>query len=106
MNYKYIDKNGKKQRPIMIHRALLGSLERFIGVLIEHCAGAFPFWLAPVQIKLLPVSEKHKNYAEKIAKIFQENNFRVEIDDSNATINKRIREAELEKIREQVQNIE
>jgi len=95
---EYVGQDGKFHQPYMIHRALMGSLERFFGALIEHYAGAFPFWLAPVQIKLLPVSEKHKKYAEKIAKIFQENNFRVEIDDSNATISKRIREAELEKI--------
>ena len=95
---EYVGQDGKFHQPYMIHRALMGSLERFFGALIEHYAGAFPFWLAPIQIKLLPVSEKHKKYAEKIAKIFQENNFRVEIDNLNATISKRIREAELEKI--------
>jgi len=94
----FIDKNGRKQQPIMIHRALLGSLERFIGVLIEHYAGSFPFWLSPIQVVVLPVKESNKLYAEKIEKILKENNLRTELWLSEETISKRIREAELNKI--------
>jgi len=95
---EYIGTDGKPHQPYMIHRALMGSLERFFGTLIEQYAGAFPFWLAPVQIKILPVSSAHKAFAEKIKNVFEEHNFRTEIDDSNETINKRIRQAEMEKI--------
>jgi threonyl-tRNA synthetase len=95
---EYIDKDGKTKQPYMIHRALMGSLERFFGALIEHYAGAFPFWLAPFQIKLLPVSDKFIHFAYQLKEKFEEHNFRVEIDDSNETISKRIRNAELEKI--------
>jgi len=94
----YIDEKGKKQQPIMIHRALLGSIERFMAVLIEHYKGDFPFWLAPVQIKILPVLEKHSNYAKIIEKKLKEVHFRTEIDESEETLSKRIRKAELEKI--------
>jgi len=95
---EYIGADGKAHQPYMIHRALMGSLERFFGALIEHYGGAFPFWLAPVQIKILPVSSAHKTFSEKIKNVFDEHDFRSEIDDSNETINKRIREAELQKI--------
>ncbi|MCX8016131.1 MAG: threonine--tRNA ligase [Patescibacteria group bacterium] len=95
---RYIDKNGKPQQPYMIHRALMGSLERFFGALLEHYAGALPFWLAPIQIKILPVSDKFNHFAYQLKEKFEENNFRVEIDDSNETISKRIRNAEIEKI--------
>lgn len=94
----YIDKNGKKQQPIMIHRALLGSLERFLGVLIEHYKGDFPLWLAPVQIIVLPVLEENHPFALKIKKELEQENFRVEIDLSKETLSKRIREAEIQKI--------
>jgi len=94
----FINKKGKKERPIMIHRALLGSLERFIGVLIEHYAGAFPFWLAPEQIWIIPIGQKHKKYAKKIAENLMINNFRVKIKDENETLSKKIREGELQKI--------
>lgn len=94
----YFDKNGKKQTPIMIHRALLGSIERFMAVLIEHYAGDFPFWLAPVQIKILPVLEKHINYAQQILDVLNQKDYRVEIDKGEETLSKRIRNAELEKI--------
>lgn len=95
---KYIDKNGKPQQPYMIHRALMGSLERFFGALLEHYAGALPFWLSPTQIKILPVSDKFLHFAYQLKEKFEENGFRIEIDDSNETISKRIRNAELEKI--------
>ncbi len=92
----YIDKNSKKKRPFMLHRALLGSLERFIGVLIEHYGGAFPLWLSPVQIWVMPISDKHKKHAEEIKK--ELSSFRVEIKDENETIGKKIREGEMQKI--------
>jgi len=94
----YIDKKGKKQQPIMIHRALLGSIERFMAVLIEHYAGEFPFWLAPVQIKVLPVLEKNLPYAQKIQKELEDKDWRVEINANGETLSKRIREAEMQKI--------
>ncbi len=95
----YINKKGEKERPFMLHRALFGSFERFIGVLIEHYAGAFPVWLSPVQVKILPVSsEKHLDYAKKVHSLLLENNIRAEIDSDNETIGKKIREAEKQKI--------
>lgn len=94
----YIDDKGKKQRPYMVHRALLGSLERFVGVLLEHYAGALPFWLSPVQIKILPIGKNHKPFAQKTKQIFIDNNFRAEVDDSDNTIGKKIREAEIKRI--------
>ena len=94
----YIDDRGKKQRPYMVHRALLGSLERFVGVLLEHYGGALPFWLSPVQIYVIPVGSRHKKYASQIAKELIANQFRVEIKDQNETVAKKIREAEIQKI--------
>lgn len=94
----YIDKNGKPKRPIMIHRTVMGSIQRFLGILIEHFAGAFPLWLSPVQAKVLAISEKQKDYAEKLLKELKNNNIRVEMADVNETLGKRIREAEMEKI--------
>ena len=93
----YIDKKGKKQQPIMIHRALLGSLERFIGILLEHYAGALPFWLSPVQIYIIPISSQHEKYAEAIRERVSDS-FRVEVKDKNETVSKKIREGELQKI--------
>ncbi len=94
----YIDEKGQKKRPIMLHRALLGSLERFIGLLIEHYAGNFPLWLAPVQCKIILISDKSKKYASKVQQILRDNNIRVEMDDSSETLGKKIREAEMQKI--------
>ena len=94
----YIDKKGKKQQPIMIHRALLGSIERFMAVLIEHYAGEFPFWLAPVQVEILPVLEKNTQASQKIKQELENKGFRVELNSSNETLSKRIREAEMQKI--------
>ena len=94
----YINEKGEKERPFMLHRALFGSFERFIGVLIEHYAGAFPVWLSPVQVKILPVSsEKHLDYAKKVHSLLLENSIRAEIDSDNETISKKIREAEKQK---------
>ncbi len=94
----YIDKNGKKQPPIMIHRALLGSLERFIGVLLEHYGGNLPVWLSPIQVWIIPIGSRHEKYANEIAKKFSENNFRYKIKAENETVSKKIREGELQKI--------
>ncbi len=97
-NMEYIDKKGKKKRPVIIHRALMGSLERFIGILIEHYAGAFPLWLSPIQIQIIPVGTRHKKYADKISEQLKEKGFRYELKDENETVSKKIREAELQKI--------
>ncbi|MFA5751300.1 MAG: threonine--tRNA ligase [Candidatus Paceibacterota bacterium] len=98
-NIVYTNEKGEEERAYMLHRALFGSFERFIGLLIEHYAGAFPLWLSPIQIKILPIStDKHLDYAEKVYKELKENNIRVEIDDSNETLGKKIRNAKLEKI--------
>jgi len=92
----YIDKKGRKSQPIMIHRALLGSIERFIGVLLENYAGALPLWLAPEQIWIIPVGSRHKKYAKEIKKELI--SFRAKIKDENETVSKKIREGELQKI--------
>lgn len=94
----YVAADGKKQRPYMIHRALLGSIERFFGILIEHYAGAFPLWLSPVQVKILPLSEKHISYAEKVAALLTDADVDVEIDRRNEKIGYKIREAQMEKV--------
>ena len=95
---EYIGADNQKHRPVMIHRAPFGSLERFIAVLIEHCAGKFPLWLAPTQVKVLPISDKSLIYAEKIAELLKNAEIRAEIDDRNEKIGKKIREAELAKV--------
>jgi threonyl-tRNA synthetase len=95
---EYIDTDGSKKQPVVIHRAILGSTERFLAILIEHYGGAFPAWLAPVQVKILAVSEKQQDYAEKVLKKLQESGIRAELAPSNETLGKRIREAQLEKI--------
>ncbi|MDI6882878.1 MAG: threonine--tRNA ligase [Patescibacteria group bacterium] len=114
-NITFINKKGKKEKPIMIHRALLGSLERFIGVLLEHYGGALPFWLAPEQIWLIPVGSRHRKYAHEIGKMFQvspkhpglfgkkagttgQAGFRFQVKDEAETVSKKIREGELQKI--------
>ena len=95
---EYVGEDGEKHRPIMIHRALLGSIERFIGVITEHFAGAFPTWLHPVQVKLLPVTDRAADYAKEIASKLSAQGFRVEVDGRNEKIGKKIREAQLDKI--------
>jgi len=94
----YINEKGEKERPYMLHRALFGSFERFIGVLIEHYAGSFPLWLAPVQVKLVAVSEKHLSYCQNLADELRNNHIRVEVDGSNETVGNKIRKAVAEKV--------
>lgn len=94
----YVNEEGQPVRPIMIHRAVLGSVERFIGTLIEHYAGAFPLWLAPVQAALIPIKDEHVAFAEDVKSLLQENGFRVIIDQRNESLNKRIRENTVKKI--------
>ena len=94
----YIGNDNQAHRPIMIHRALLGSLERFMAVLIEHYAGAFPFWLAPVQAIVLPIADRHIGYAEKVAEALRAERFRAAVDDRNEKTGFKIREAQLQKI--------
>jgi threonyl-tRNA synthetase len=95
---KYIGEDGKEYRPIMLHRVILGSLERFMGALLEHFAGALPLWLAPVQCVIIPVSEKAGHYAVSVAEAFKEMDVRVSIDLRNERLQKKIRDAEVEKI--------
>lgn len=95
---EYIGKDGKKHTPVMIHRALLGSLERFIGILIEHYAGNFPVWLAPVQVKIIPITDRNNEYAKEIEQELRENKIRVEGDYRDKTLEYKIRDAQLEKI--------
>ena len=97
-NCEYVGADGEKHRPIMIHRVAFGSIERFIGILIEHFAGAFPTWLAPVQVKVLPISDKYMDYAEKVVNELKEAGIRVEIDTRAEKIGYKIREARLQKI--------
>jgi threonyl-tRNA synthetase len=94
----YMGADNKEHHPVVIHRALLGSLERFIGVLIEHYGGVFPFWLAPVQVRIIPVGEDHRDAAAELAQALREAGFRVDVDDRDETVGKRIRDGELEKI--------
>ena len=97
-NLRYIDSSGDRKRPVMIHRALMGSIERFFGVLIEHYAGAFPSWLAPVQVSILPVAEEHENYADQVAETLRKKDFRVETERASNSLGKRIRDVKSQKI--------
>ncbi|MEM5802379.1 MAG: threonine--tRNA ligase [Candidatus Aenigmatarchaeota archaeon] len=94
----YIDERGKPHRPVIIHRAIYGSLERFIGILVEHYQGKFPLWLSPIQVRILSISDENVEYAEEIVKRLKENNIRVELDSENATLEYKIRNAQLQKI--------
>ena len=94
----YIDENGEKKRPVMLHRALFGSLERFLGILIEQFIGKFPLWLAPVQVKILSISEKFNDYAKSVYDELKSKGYRVVLDDRNEKIGKKIREAQVEKV--------
>ena len=96
-NLTYVGQDGKEYRPIMLHRVILGSLERFMGALIEHFAGAMPLWLAPVQCAIIPISDKAMEYSKKIETIFIENGIRVSLDSRNERLQKKIRDAEVEK---------
>ena len=94
----YIGEDGQKHRPVMVHRTVFGSVERFLGILIENYNGAFPVWLAPVQVKLLPISDKHLAYAKELRKKFKKMGIRVEVDESNEKIGYKIRKAQMEKV--------
>lgn len=95
---EYVDADNHRKRPVMIHRAPFGSLERFIALLIEHCAGKFPLWLTPTQVKILPISDKFADYCQKVTELLKKAEIRAEIDERNEKIGKKIREAELAKI--------
>lgn len=95
---EYVGADGEKHRPIMIHRVVFGSIERFIGILTEHFAGAYPTWLAPVQVKLLPIADRHLGYLEKVKEVLESKGIRCEIDDRSEKIGFKIRSAQLEKI--------
>ncbi|MCH7541604.1 hypothetical protein IH981_02405 [Patescibacteria group bacterium] len=98
MNLSYIDNDGTKKRPIMIHRAILGSFERFIGILTEHYQGAFPVWLSPIQIKIIPIADRHADYGDKLNQVLLDNNVRSEVDNRSETMQAKIRDAEMQKI--------
>ncbi|KKP32929.1 MAG: threonine--tRNA ligase [Candidatus Staskawiczbacteria bacterium RIFOXYB2_FULL_32_9] len=97
-NLVYTDKDGKEKNPVMVHRAILGSYERFLALIIEHFAGAFPVWLSPVQVSIIPISEKHLEYANSIKQKLLENNIRLEIRDEAETLGKKIRTVEMQKV--------
>ena len=94
----YIGEDGAKHRPIMVHRVVYGSIERFIGILIENFAGAFPVWFAPIQIKLLPIADKHLDFTKKLYDKFFALGLRAEIDDRSEKTGKKIRDAQVKKI--------
>ena len=94
----YIGEDNQRHRPYMIHRAIFGSIERFIGVLLEHYAGFLPVWLSPVQVKIIPIADKHLDFSNKVKDILLQNEIRVEVDDRSERMNKKIRDAELQKI--------
>jgi threonyl-tRNA synthetase len=95
---EYTGSDNQKHRPVMIHRAPFGSMERFVAILIEHCAGQFPLWLSPEQVRILPVSEKYNEYAKKVANTLEMSDIRALVDDTNEKVGKKIREAELAKV--------
>jgi len=94
----YIDKDGQAKTPVVIHRVIYGSLERFIGILIEHTAGAFPAWLAPVQVRIITIADRHVPYAQEVMQRLRDQGIRVELDDSPERMNAKIRDAQLQKI--------
>ena len=98
MKLVFVDKDGQKKRPVMIHRGIFGSLERFIGILLEHTQGKLPFWLAPIQVIVLPVSEKNFRYATKVSQKIRQSNIRCEVDERSETLQAKIRDATLQKI--------
>ena len=93
-----INEKGEKERIVMIHGAIMGSIERFLSVLIEHFAGAFPIWLSPIQVAILPITEKQNKWAEEVSKELKANGLRVELDNNNETLGKKIRQAEMQKV--------
>ena len=94
----YVGEDGEKHRPVMLHRTVLGSMDRFIGILTEHFAGAFPTWLAPVQVKMIPITEKQKDYAEEVAAKMKAQGVRVEVDARSEKMGYKIREGQMQKI--------
>lgn len=98
LKLEYIESNGQKQRPVMIHRGIFGSFERFIGMLIEHFQGAFPVWLSPVQVKIIPITDRNITYAQKLLEQLKSSKIRVEVDERSETMQAKIRDAQLEKI--------
>jgi len=98
MKLKYIDRDGKPKRPVIIHRAILGSLERFIGILIEHYQGAFPLWFSPVQVVIIPIADRHIKYASSIVDTIELQRIRVELDSRQETVSSKIRNATLQKV--------
>jgi len=97
-NLEYIGNDNQKHRPVMIHRAPFGSMERFVAVLLEHCAGKFPLWLAPEQVTIIPISDKYENYAKKVLELLNNYDIRSQIDNRSEKAGKKIRDAELDKI--------
>jgi threonyl-tRNA synthetase len=97
---EYVDQDGQAKRPVMIHRAIMGSLERFIGILVEHYAGAFPIWLAPVQAVVLPITDHQNEYAQSVCRTLGRAGIRAEVDTRNQKIGYKIREAQMQKIPE------
>ena len=97
-NAEFINDKGEKEQPVMIHRAILGSFERFIGILTEHCAGEFPFAIAPTQVIFVPIADTHTEYAKELQKELQQNNMDSKIFDMNESLNKRIRMAEKQRV--------
>jgi threonyl-tRNA synthetase len=97
-NCKFTEQNGKTQTPVLIHRTIMGSFERFMGILIEHFTGALPLWLSPIQAQVIPVGERHKKYAQSVAKKLKAENIRVSARIDNETVGKKIREGEMQKI--------
>ena len=95
---EYVSEDGSRQQPVMVHRALYGSVERFFGVLIEHYAGAFPVWLSPVQVVMIPIAERHADYAHKVAALLKEAGVRAEVDARNEKMNAKIREHAMQKV--------
>jgi threonyl-tRNA synthetase len=95
---EYTGSDNQKHRPVMIHRAPFGSMERFVAILIEHCAGQFPLWLTPEQVRILPVSEKYNDYAQNVVRELISYDIRALVDDRNEKVGKKIRDAEMEKV--------
>ena len=95
---EYVAEDGTRQQPLMVHRALFGSVERFFGILIEHYAGAFPVWLSPVQVAVIPISEKHTEYGKRVAKQLRDSGVRVHLDDRNEKMNAKVREHTMQKV--------
>jgi threonyl-tRNA synthetase len=95
---EYTGEDNEAHRPVMVHRALLGSFERFIGILIEHYAGEFPLWLSPVQAQVLPIADRHNEYAWKVAEELRARDLRVEVDERTESVGRKIREAEVKKV--------